>query len=174
MKITYVSKNYKISPKFKEILEKKLDKLEKYFNKDCDVRVNCSSQADVEKLEISMNAEGMFYRSEVLSDNMYNNIDLSLPKIEKQIIKYATKNKTKALKDFENKLEFLKELPVMETSKIVKTKKFDLEPQTIEDAEFNLEALGHTFYIFLNAKTGKINVLYKRNDGFLGLIEVEY
>ena len=56
----------------------------------------------------------------------------------------------------------------------VKTKRFELEPMTIEDAEFNLDMLGHSFYVFLNAKSGEVNILYRRADGDLGLIEVEY
>ena len=57
---------------------------------------------------------------------------------------------------------------------VVKVKKFDLDPLTVEDAKFNLDALGHSFYIFLNAETGKVSVLYKRQFGDLGLIEVNF
>jgi len=174
MKINYVSKNYKISDRFKEIIEKKLNKLEKYFNKNFDVKVNCIEQNDTHKLEISINADGMFFRSEVLSDNMFNNIDLALPKIERQIIKICTKTKTKSMKDMGNALEFLEELPVEVTHKVVKTKRFELEPMTIEDAEFNLDMLGHSFFVFLNAKSGEVNIIYRRTDGDLGIIEIDY
>ena len=172
MKIKYVAKNYKISDKFKEILEKKLDKLNKYFPKGCDAKVNCSKQNDNEKLEITLNADNMFVRAEVVSENMYNNIDTALPKVEKQIIKTSSKRNSKAPREIVETLEFLEEMPVVEAHQIVKTKKFDLDPLTVVDAKFNLEALGHAFYIFLNA--GKICVLYKRNFGDLGLIEVNY
>ena len=69
---------------------------------------------------------------------------------------------------------FLEEKPEPETSKLVKRKKFELDPLTVEDAEMYMEALDHNFYIFLNAETGKVNVVYKRNDRNYGLIEVEY
>ena len=174
MKINYISKNYKISNRFKEIIEKKLAKLEKYFNKNFDVKVNCIEQADKNKLEVSINADGMFFRSEVVGDNMFNNIDLALPKLERQIVKLCTKTKSKTIKDFSSSLEFLEELPEEEKYKVVKTKRFELEPMTIEDAEFNLDMLGHSFYVFLNAKSGEVNILYRRADGDLGLIEVEY
>ncbi len=174
MKINYISKNYKISDRFKEIIEKKLAKLEKYFSKNYDVKVNCIEQADKQKLEVSINADGMFFRSEVVSDNMFNNIDLALPKIERQIVKLSTKTKAKTAKDFAPVLEFLDEMPAEDTLKVVKTKRFELEPMTIEDAEFNLDMLGHSFYVFLNAKSGEVNILYKRTDGDLGLIELEY
>ena len=68
-------------------------------------------------------------------------------------------------------LEFLDEEPVTESYKVVKKKSFELDPMTVEDAEAYMEAVGHSFYVFLNAETGEINVLYKRNDGNLGLIE---
>lgn len=174
MKIKYIAKSYKISNKFKEVLEKKLDKLSKYFKSDYEIKVNCSTQGEIEKLEITINADGLFLRSEVVSDNMYNNIDLAMPKIEKQIIKNSNRDKSKFLRDVSSTLEYLSELPVVVEPKVVRTKKFELEPLTIYDAEANMMALGHNFYIFLNANSGKVNVLYKRNDNNLGLIEVDY
>ena len=176
MKITYKKKNYDLTDKFKDILEKKLNKLEKYFDANAQVKVNCINQAKQDKLEITINCKGMFFRSEVLSDNMYNNIDLALPKIEKQIVKQGSKLKSKFKKDafIGADFMFLEEKPEPETSKLVKRKKFELDPLTVEDAEMYMEALDHNFYIFLNAETGKVNVVYKRNDRNYGLIEVEY
>ena len=95
MEIKYVAKNYKISDKLKDIIEKKLDKLEKYFNKDVDIKVACIEQNDTCKLEVTINSAGLFIRSEVSSDNMYNNIDLAMPKLERQIIKNNKKYKNK-------------------------------------------------------------------------------
>lgn len=176
MKITYTAKNYEISDKFKDVLEKKLNKLEKYLDSNAQVKVNCIAQAKQEKLELTINCKGMFFRSEVLGDNMYNNIDLALPKIEKQIVKQGSKFKSKFKHDaFDGAdLMFLTKAPEPETSKLVKRKKFDLDPLTVEDAQMYMEALDHNFYIFLNAETGKVNVVYKRNDRNYGLIEVEY
>lgn len=178
MKISYTAKNYNVSDKFKEILEKKLNKLEKYFDEDVTVKVNCIEQAKQNKLEITINSKGMFFRSEVTSDNMYNNIDLALPKIEKQIVKQGSKFKSKLKKDafLSNELMFLAqtEEEVKVSPKLVKTKSFELDPLTVEDAESYMEALDHNFFIFLNAETGKVNVIYKRNDTNYGLIEVNY
>ena len=172
MEIKFISKNYKISDKLKDIIEKKLQKLEKYFTKDTTIKVACSEQNDICKLEITINSAGFFIRSEVSSDNMYNNIDLSMPKLERQIVKNTKKYKNKfASNDLFDALEFLDEEPQIETKKVVKKKTFELDPMTVEDAEAYMEAVGHSFYVFLNAETGEINVLYKRNDGNLGLIE---
>lgn len=171
MEIKYVSKNYKISDKLKDIIEKKLQKLDKYFNKDTQVKVVCIEQNDVCKLEVTINSAGLFIRSEVESDNMYNNIDLAMPKLERQIVKNNKKYKSKFADKIMDAFEFLEEAPEMTTPKVVKKKTFELDPMTIDDAEAYMEAVGHNFYVFLNAETGEINVLYKRNDGNLGLIE---
>ena len=172
MEIKYISKNYKISDKLKDIIEKKLSKLEKYFTKDTTIKVACTEQNDICKLEITINSAGLFIRSEVESDNMYNNIDLSMPKLERQIVKNNKKYKNKfADRLIADTLEFLEEEPASEPYKVVKKKSFELDPMTVEDAEAYMEAVGHNFYVFLNAETGEINVLYKRNDGNLGLIE---
>ena len=173
MDIKYVARNYKISDKLKDIIEKKLGKLEKYFNKDVEVKVACAEQNDRCKLEITVNSSGLFLRSEVESDNMYNNIDLALPKLERQIVKNNKKFKNKfAERVAFDTFEFIEKEPEVERGKVVKTKTFELDPISVEDAEAYMEAVGHNFYVFLNGETGEINVLYKRNDGNLGLIEV--
>lgn len=172
MEIKYVSKNYKISDKLKDIIEKKLEKIEKYFNKDVSVKVACSEQNDNCKLEITINSSGLFIRSEVTSDNMYNNIDLAMPKLERQIVKNNKKYKSKfAEKVVSDVLEFLEEDPIISEGQVVKKKTFELDPITVDDARAYMEAVGHNFYVFLNAESGQINVIYKRNDGNLGLIE---
>lgn len=177
MNIKYVARNYKPSDGFKEILEKKLEKFEKYFNEDAEVKINLHQQANMYKLEVTISVKGSFFRSEVISDNMYNNIDLALPKIERQLIKHGSKFATKLKKDafVSPDLLFLSEKPeVNSATKVVKTKKFELVPTTIEDAEAQMEALGHNFYVFLNALNNKVSIVYKRNDNNNGLIEVEF
>ena len=104
---------------------------------------------------------------------MFNNIDLALPKLEKQIVKSNKKYKNKfAEKNTFDSFEYIEKEPEVISHKVVKTKSFELEPISVEDAEAYMEAVGHSFYVFLNGETGEINVLYKRNDGNLGLIEV--
>ncbi len=174
MKITYVAKNYKIADKFKDIIEKKLAKFERYFSKNYDVKVACIEQNDKCKLEITVNADGLFVRSEVWGDNMYNNIDLAMPKLERQIVKGADKYNNKFKRNDTDKYEYLTELPVEKATRLVKTKRFELEPITVEDAEAYMEALGHNFYVFLNAQTGLVSIVYKRADGNIGMIEITY
>lgn len=87
MKIDIIERGgYKVSQHLERILNEKLSKLEKYFE-DVNVKVVCSTVAKQEKLEITVTSKGLLYRSEVSSDNMYNNIDIALPKLEKQIVR---------------------------------------------------------------------------------------
>lgn len=174
MKVKYYAKDYKITQNFKDVLEKKLAKLDKYFPRDYDVKVACSTQNKQDKLEITINADGLYIRSEVLSDNMYNNIDLAMPKIEKQIVKNSGKYKQKFKNVEKDMFEFISDMPLITNGKVVKQKHFELEPITVSDAEAQMDALGHNFFIFLNADTGLVSVLYKRNDNDLGLIDITY
>lgn len=172
MKVSFVEKNYKIAKRFKDVMAEKLEKLDKYFGEDATARVVCSKQGKQEKLELNISNKGILYRSEVMSANNYDNIDTALPKIEKQIVRDRRKLVDKRRKALP--LEFLDEMPEVKLPDIFKKKTFDLEPTTIDDAKDSIERLGHTFYIFLNAETGKINVLYRRNDEKYGLIEVNF
>ena len=176
MKISYVQRNYKVADKFKEVLEKKLEKLERYFVNEIEVKVNCEEQNKVQKLEVTVNADRFTFRSEVKSDNMYNNIDQVLPKLEKQIIKNSSKYKSKYKKGGIKRedLQFIEETPEEESLKVVKKKSFEVYPVSLKDAQDNMEALDHSFYIFINEETGKLNVMYERDDGNLGVIEVVY
>ena len=176
MKIEINSKNYNVSEKLKDIIEKKVGKLEKYFNDDAVAKVMCKQEGNTAKLELSVRSKGLFYRAEVSSDNMYDNIDLALPKVERQIIKYGDKFFTRLKKDSLSSQNFLffDEMPVFKKPELVKKKSFELEPISVEEAEMFLDTIDNNFYIFLDRESGNVNVLYRRNDGDLGLIECIY
>lgn len=176
MKIEFIEKNYDIGNRLKDLITKKIEKLDRYFGDNAVARVVCSLQNKTYKLELTVTNKGLLYRAEVTGENMYENIDFALPKIERQIIKQSQKRKDSFKSNaFEvPSFLFLEEEPKEEKKEIYKTKKFELDPITVEDAEMNLEAVDHDFYVFLNAETGKVNVLYRRKDGKLGLIECNY
>jgi putative sigma-54 modulation protein len=176
MKIEIVGKDYKVSDKLIEIITKKINKLDKYFSEHATVKVYCRTENNTNKMEINIQDKGMFYRAEASSnENMYSNIDLALPKLEKQIIKHKDKLQSKMKTDaFVAPYAFLDKEPEEKESKVVKTKTFDLTPISVEDAELYLDMSDHNFYVFLNEKTMKVNVIYNRNDKDYGLIEVNY
>ena len=176
MKIDIIERNYDVGVRLRTLIEKKVEKLDRYFNDNAQVRVVCASEGKRFKLEVTVSNKGNIYRSETYGENMYENIDVVLPKIEKQIIKYYSKNRDKFKKgafDLPN-FEYLDEKPEEKAKQVLKHKSFNLVPITLEDAMEFLENLEHDFYVFLNAETGKINVLYNRKDGELGLIECNY
>jgi len=175
MKIEITSKNYNVSEKLKDIIEKKVGKLDKYFNEDAVAKVNCKTEGIINKLELTVRSKGLFYRAEVSSDNMYENIDLALPKVERQIIKYGDKFFTRLKKDSLNKdYLFFDEAPIIPKSEVVKKKTYELEPISVEDAKMFLDTIDNNFYIFLNRETNRVNVIYKRLDNNYGLIEAIY
>ena len=175
MKVEFIENKFKIAKRFKDVVTEKLAKLDKYFGETATAKVVCSKQGKNEKLEITITNKGLLYRSEVTGLNMYENIDLALPKIERQIVRgreKSTDKKRKAVKDYG--FEFLEELPELKLPEIYKKKTFNLDPTMVEEAKDAIERLGHNFYIFLNAETGKVNVLYRRANSGYGLIEVNF
>lgn len=175
MKVIFVEKKYKAAQRFRNVVEDKLARLDKYFADEPTATVCVSKQDKREKLEISIASKGLLYRAEVSGNNNYENIDLVLPKIERQIVR--NKQKVKADRRSAPKnvgYEFLEEKPEIKLAEVTKVKSFELSPITVEDAKDAIERIDHSFYIFLNAETGKVNVLYKRNDKKYGLIEVNF
>lgn len=176
MRIEFVEKNYDIGEKLKNIIQKKVDKLDRYFDDNAKARVVCSLQNKTFKLELTITSKSRIFRAEVVGENMYENIDTALPKIERQIVKCSKRARDlfRSTAFVAPTLEFLAETPEDIEKKVYKTKEFDLEPMAIEEAIENMEMLGHEFYVFLNAKSKKVNVLYTRRDGDLGVIECNY
>ena len=173
MKIEIVEKNYDVGTRLQGLIEKKVGKLDKYFGKGANCKVVCKKEGNMFKLEVNISSKNSFFRSEVIGENMYNNLDIALPKLEKQIIKFKEKKQDLKLSDVVSNLLYLDEFKEDEVnSKISKRKSFNLDPITEDDAIFMLEAIDHDFYVFLNAETGKVNILYRRKNGEYGLIEV--
>ena len=180
MKIQISSKNYNVSAKLKDIIQKKVEKLDKYFSDDADIRILCKKENDLLKLELTIKDKGLLFRSEVQSDNMYQNIDMALPKIEKQIVKYSSKLKDKIKKNALVDRDWLyfedddaNFIPQTKNS-VNKYKSFDIVPLSVEDAQMYLESSDHSFYVYLNEETHKVNIMYKRTFGGYGIIEPKY
>ncbi|MBQ8468643.1 MAG: ribosome-associated translation inhibitor RaiA [Clostridia bacterium] len=164
MKIDILERNYKAKDKLKDILAKKLARFEKYLDDNASAKVVLSEIKGDYKLEITVASKGMFVRSEVVSDNMYANIDLCLAKLERQIVKYSEKFVARRRKIEPELLMFFDEVPAFEKPKITRRKKYDLEPMTEEQAIEQLELVDNDFYVFLNKKTQTVCVLYRRHN----------
>ena len=175
MKFIIVGRNIEVTPGLRAAVEEKIGKLDKYFNPDTEVHVTLSVEKDRQKIEVTIPVKGSIIRSEQVSNDMYVSIDLVEEVIERQLKKYRTKLVTRqqsAASVF--KKDFLEEQSEEdEEIKIIRTKKFDMKPMYPEDACVQMELLGHDFYVFINAETEDVNVVYKRKGNTYGLIEPE-
>ena len=175
MRIKITARNIELTEGLKTAVESKLSKLEKYFTPDTDAYVTLSVEKERQKVEVTIPMKGNYIRSEQVSNDMYVSIDLVEEVLERQLKKYRTKIVTKqqnAASVF--KQEFIDANDEDdEVIKIIRSKKFDMKPMYPEDACVQMELLGHDFYVFINAETEEVNVVYKRKGNTYGLIEPE-
>lgn len=174
MKFIIVGKNIDVTEGLRTAVEDKIGKLEKYFAEDTEVHVTLSVEKDRQKIEVTIPVKGNIIRSEQVSSDMYVSIDLVEEIIERQLKKYKRKiiDKKQAASFF--KQEFVeKDFMEDEEVQIIRTKKFDIKPMYPEDACVQMELLGHSFFVFCNAETDQVNVVYKRKGNTYGLIEPE-
>lgn len=174
MKFVIVGRNIEVTPGLKAAVEDKIGKLEKYFNPDTEVHVTLSVEKDRQKIEVTIPVKGRIIRSEQVSSDMYVSIDLVEEIIERQLKKYKTKivDKQQNVSSF-SKAFIENDYTEEEEIRIVRTKKFDIKPMYPEDACIQMELLGHNFFVFCNAETDQVNVVYKRKGDTYGLIEPE-
>ena len=174
MKFIILGKNIEVTPGLRSAVEDKIGKLEKYFNPDTEAHVTLSVEKDRQKIEVTIPVKGNIIRSEQVSNDMYVSIDLVEEIIERQLKKYKTKLIAKEQSAGCFKQDFIeKDYMDEEEVQIVRTKKFDIKPMYPEDACVQMELLGHNFYVFCNAETEQVNVVYKRKGDTYGLIEPE-
>jgi putative sigma-54 modulation protein len=177
VKITIRGKNAQVTDALKGYVEKRLTKLTRYFDSIQEAQVTVSTVGDNYAVEVTIPLNnGMILRGEDMSrENFYEAVDLVSEKLERQV----RKHRTKLYRKFRH--QGLKTL-IMEMGEddkkedeptIVKTKRFLMKPMPVEEAILQLNLLGHDFFVFSNAETEQVNVLYKRKDGNYGLIEPE-
>ena len=177
MRFNIIGRNIDVTEGLKDAVQDKLGKLEKYFRPDTLVNVTLSVEKDSQKIEVTIPVKGNIIRSEQESTDMYVSIDLVEEIIERQLKKYKTKltssNKgAVSISDFtDSYIEEDFEDP--EEIRIERTTRFAVKPMDPEEACMQMELLGHTFFVFRNAFTEEINVVYKRKNGTYGLIEPE-
>ena len=176
MKFIISGRNIDITDGLRTAVEDKLGKLERYFTADTEIIVTLSVEKERQKIEVTIPVKGNIIRSEQLSNDMYVSIDLVEEIIERQLRKYKTKiiNKKQNVETFQP--EFIEKDYEDDTNeiKIIRTKKFGFKPMYPEDACVQMELLGHNFFVFFNAETEQVNVVYKRKGNTYGLIEPEF
>ncbi|APF23470.1 MULTISPECIES: ribosome hibernation-promoting factor, HPF/YfiA family [Clostridium] len=175
MKVTVIAKNIELTQALKEIVQKKISKLEKYFEVEVEAKATLSVQKNRQIIEVTIPFNGAILRSEESTDDMYKSIDLVEDKLERQIRKQKTRLSRKnngslkfaALND--SKVESNED----DEGSLVKVKKFGVKPMDSEEAILQMDLLGHNFFVYQDSESSKVNVVYKRKDGNYGLLEPE-
>ena len=177
MKIKIFGKNIEVTEGIRSAVEEKIGKLDKYFAEETRVDVTLSVNKNEQKVEVTIPVKGRIIRAEEISDDMYVSIDMVEETIERQLVKYKNKiiDKKKSIKEAftETYIEAEYEDEEEDQIKIKKTKRFGIKPMDPEEACVEMELLGHNFFVFLNAETEEVNVVYKRKGNTYGLIEPE-
>lgn len=180
MKIIVAGRHMKVSDDFVEYATSKLEKFDSYFDENVEAHLTFSHRDKVQIFETTiLMKRGVVLRGEDSDLDMRTAIDSVISKISRQIRKHKTKLEKKyqgnesikfaeLLKEFEEEKE--DEIPEI-GGKIVKSKRFGMKPMGPEEAAMQMELIGHDFFVFLNADTDEVNVIYTRKDGDFGLIE---
>jgi ribosomal subunit interface protein len=179
LKYSIRGENIEVTAAIRNYVQKKLSKLEKYF-KDTSAstaHVNLKVYSDkTAKVEVTIPLPYLALRAEETSPDMYASVDLVTDKLERQIRKYKTKINRKSRERGFKGLEIAAE-PTEKDAKpekkfdVVRTKRFSLKPMDSEEAILQMDMLGHDFFIYQDAETNGINIVYRRRDGRYGLIE---
>ena len=174
MKITYTNRNYHISDRLMGIIDKKLEKIRKYFDDTTTCTIVCTKVGAIEKMELTIISNGHAFRAQEENRSMYNNIDIVLSKIERQIIKNKEKLRSIIRREaVENKkYAYVSKKQTFVNTEVRKNKSFDVKSLTDEEAKLALATLDHDFFVYANKTSGRVNVMYRRDDGHVGIIDI--
>ncbi len=174
MKYIISGKNIEVTEGLKSAVYDKLDRLEKYFNEDTEVQVTFSVEKDRQKMEVTIPIKGNIIRAEQVSDDMYVSIDLVTEVLERQISRHKKKLVDQIQSAAFLQKSFIEEdIPDDDEINIIRSKRFAVKPMDPEEACVQMDLLGHSFFVFRNAETDEVNVVYKRKGNTYGLIEPE-
>lgn len=173
MKTVVTGKNISITEKIQGEIDKKFDKLGKYFADDIKAHIMIQPEKAKVKVEATISTKGQTFRAEDVKQDVFDAIDVVAEKLSTQLVKYKGKMVKKHKANESLRFEMIPEVEV-EEAKLVKSKKFVLSPMTVEEALMQMESLGHDFYVFVNIETDQVSVCYKRADGDYGVLNTEY
>ncbi|MFA6849706.1 MAG: ribosome-associated translation inhibitor RaiA [Selenomonadaceae bacterium] len=173
---TIRGKNIEITPALREYVEKRVGKVTKYFDKVGEITVLLTVSKGRHIVEVTVPVQGVLLRGEEATMDMYTSIDLVIEKLERQIHKHKTKLEKRfrgggfkseafAAPIVPEKIDESDDYP------IVKTKRFAVKPMDVQEAIMQMNLLNHDFFVFRDATTEEVNVVYRRNDGNYALIE---
>lgn len=175
MEILIRSRNLEVTDSLRAYIEKKVAKLDRYMPNIGEAQIdltvqNARNAQDRQVAQITLrNSNGTILRAEERSSDMRSSIDQAIAKIERQIKRYKGKywqSKERAQVETAEETEVEIDLE----SQIVRTKRFEMRPMEVDEAIEQMELLGHDFFVFYNATSSSVNVVYRRRDGGYGLL----
>ncbi len=178
MKITITGRKVNLRDSFKDLVNKKLSKFEKFFGDEAEANVTVTLEKNRQTVEITVRSKGYIYRAEQTCDDMNDALDTAIDRLAGQIRKNKTRldKRLKADKPqaiFEPLEVDQPEVEEESEFQIIRSKKFQVSPMDIDEAILQMNMLGHEFFMFRNDFTNEINVVYRRHDGNYGLLEPE-
>ncbi len=177
MQVSVRGKNIEVTDAIKEYVEKKLSRFQKYFYRPLTAQVALAVERGRHIVEITIPLDGYLLRGEEASEDMYASVDLVMDKLERQVHKFKTRLNRKLRRDGQNQRGIVTEAgpeaapEPAEEQGVVRVKRFPMKPMEVEEAILQMNLLGHDFFVFTNAQTEEINVVYRRKGGGYGLIE---
>lgn len=175
MEIKIHGKNLEVTKALQDYAKKKVAKISKFFEQEpLEIQVTMSVERETHIVDITVSVNGLLLRGEEKTGDMYASIDGAVNKIERQVHKYKTKINRRLREENRVVLPSLQDMEEAPEPKIVRTKRFAIKPMSVTEAVMQMDLLGHDFFVFFNAETEEVNVVYKRRGGNYGLIEPEF
>ena len=172
MRITMTAKNFTITETMRARIEKKLNKMDRYFREEAEAQVRLSQERNVRFIaEMTLLVGGVMFRAEEESDDMYASVDRALDRLDRQVHRHRAKLGKRAYAEALSEPEDMVPAWEEQPDELVRVKRFAVKPMAVEDAIAQMDMLGHSFFVFINAETGITSVIYRRADGKIGMIE---
>jgi putative sigma-54 modulation protein len=176
LKIDLTALNIDVTDDLRNHVEKKLGKIEKYFDRSASAQVVLSSERERQIVEITLPLEGLVVRGQEATSDIYASVNLAVDKIERRIERYRARFQRRKREGRAQARSLAAQTTPAETGgepRLVKVKRFNIKPMNVDEAIMQMNLLGHDFFVFMSSETEQVNVLYRRKDGDYGLIEPE-
>jgi putative sigma-54 modulation protein len=169
MQLSVKGKNLEITEAIRSYAEEKIGRMERYLDHIVSGTISLGVEKHRQHVEVTLRVRDLTIRAEESTDDLYTSIDLVAEKLERQILRYKERISTHVGRS--GGREEAEAPDTADEPRVVKTKRFALKPAEVDDAVMQMNLLGHNFYVFRNARTEEVNVVYRRRDGHYGLIE---
>ncbi len=174
MQLSVKGRNLEVTDALRQYAEEKLGRLTKYLEQIVSASVVLSVEKHRHLAEVTLRVRDLTIRAEESTGDLYSSIDLVAEKLERQILRYKERIVGHGTRGSGREArESAEAVRAEEGPRVVKTKRFAVKPTGLAEAIMQMDLLGHSFYVFRNARTEEVNVLYRRRDGNYGLIEPE-